>query len=142
MSMLVAALVYMPLLAISLAHFLWSFGATWPIRNRQLLANAVIGRPDADRIPRLRALLVAIFTFAAGIFALSLGDDTAGGLPLTLSALPLAAPFIVRGVLAYTPNWQATHTEPAFALSDRRVYGPVCLFIGISFLVLFILRLI
>jgi hypothetical protein len=142
MSMLVAALVFMPLLAISLANLLWAFGAIWPIRSRELLAQAIIGTPGATRVPRLRALFVALFCFGIGVLALSLGDHDAGGMPLTLSALPAAAPFLVRGALTYTPRWRQDHPEPAFAKSDRQVYGPVCLFIGAGLLLLFVLRLI
>ncbi len=141
MSMLVAALVFMPLLAIALANFLWTFGAIWPIRSRELLAKAIIGTPGATRVPRLRALFTALFCFGIGVLALSLGDHDAGGLPLTLSALPAAAPFLVRGALPYTARWQQEHSEPAFARSDRRVYGPICLFIGAGLLLMMVLRL-
>ncbi|MDF2798983.1 MAG: hypothetical protein K0R85_1727 [Devosia sp.] len=142
MSMLIAALMFIPLLAASFAHLLWSFGATWPIRNEQLLAQTVIGTPGVTRMPsRLVSLAVAIGTLAAGIVALALADHDSGGATLTLVGALCAIPFLARGALGYTARWAERTPEPSFRFNDRRVYSPLCLFIGIGFLVLVLLRL-
>lgn len=141
MSMLVAGLIFVPLLAMAAAHLLWSLGLSWPIRDRELLAKAVIGTPAATRVPRLRAMLVAIVSFATGLLALALADDAAGGWILSALAVPAAGLFLARGGLAFTRPWQHAHPEPAFASSDRRVYGPVCLVIGCGLVVLILMRL-
>ena len=142
MNMVVAALVFVALLTVSLAHLMWSFGLTWPIREEKLLAQTVVGRPGIERMPpRWASFTVSVLTFAAGVLALALADHTSGGLTLTLLALPAAAIFIARGALGYSARWQELTPEPNFRQSDRRIYSPLCLAIGTGFLLLFIMRL-
>jgi hypothetical protein len=142
MNMLVAALIFVALLSVSVAHVAWSFGLTWPIREEKLLARTVVGRPGIERMPpRWMSFAVAVLTLSAGILALALADHTSGGLTLTLLALPLAAVFGGRGALGYTAWWARMTPEPNFRFNDRRVYSPLCLAIGFGFLVLFIMRL-
>ena len=142
MSMLIAAFMFIALLAVSTAHFLWSIGRTWPIRDEKLLAQTVVGFRDIERMPpRLASFAVALATLAAGILALSLADHDSGGLPLTLVGLPLAAVFLARGAIGYTAWWADKTPEPNFRLNDRRVYSPLCLFLGAGFVALAILRL-
>ncbi len=141
MSMLVAALVFVVLLAATLAHFLWAIGSRWPIRDGELLARTVIGRPGVVRVPRLQSLLVAIGALAAGILALSLADHTAGGWELSLAGLALGALFLWRGALSYTAGWRERHPVEPFATLDRRNYAPLCLGIGAGFIILVLMRL-
>jgi len=142
MSMLIASLMFVALLAAAFAHFLWSLGVLWPIRQEKLLAQTIVGSPDIERMPPRWLLLVkAIAALAAGIVALSLADPEGGGLTLTRLALPLAAYFLVRGILGYTPSWAARTPEPNFRLNDRRVYSPLCLLLGAGYLTLFLMRL-
>jgi hypothetical protein len=143
MSMVVASLVFVILLAVSMAHLAWSFGLTYPIRDEKLLAQTVVGRPGIERMPpRWASFGIAVLTFAAGILTLSLADKTSGGLPLSLAALPAAAIFLARGAVGYTQWWASMTPEPNFRVNDRRVYSPLCLAIGAGFLLLFIMRLI
>ena len=143
MSMLLAALIFVPLLAVALAHFIWSMGGTWPIRNEQLLARTVVGRPGITRMPpRLASLAVAALVLAAGVAALALADTAGGGLPLTLLGIVLGAVFLARGAIGYTSRWRAAFPEEPFATLDRRNYSPLCLFVGAGFLVLVAMRLI
>ena len=89
MSMFVAALIFVVLLAVAIAHLMWAVGSPWPIRDPALLARTVIGRPGITRVPRLGALAVAILVLAAGVLALSLADHDAGGWWLTLIGVAL-----------------------------------------------------
>jgi hypothetical protein len=142
MSMLIAAFMFIILLAVATAHFLWSIGRTWPIRNEKLLAQTVVGFEGIERMPpRLASFAVSVATLAAGIIALSLADHDSGGLPLSLLGLPLAAIFLARGIIGYTAWWAAKTPEPNFRLNDTRVYSPLCLFLGAGFLTLVIMRL-
>lgn len=143
MSMLIAAFMFVALLAVATAHLLWSLGRTWPIRNEKLLAQTVVGFRDIERMPpRLASFAVALATLAAGILALSLADHTSGGLPLTLLGLPVAAVFLARGIIGYTAWWVEKTPEPNFRLNDSRVYSPLCLALGAGFLVLIVMRLV
>jgi len=143
MSMLISSLMFIALLAVSMAHFLWAFGRTWPIRDEKLLAQTVVGFRDIDRMPpRLASFGVALATLAAGIFALALADHDSGGLAMTLIALPAAAVFLARGIVGYTAWWAEKTPEPSFRFNDRRVYSPLCLLLGAGFLALALLRLV
>jgi hypothetical protein len=142
MSMLISSFMFIPLLAVSFAHLLWSFGQTWPIRDEKLLAQTVVGFEGVERMPpRLASLMVAVATLAAGIIALALADHDGGGASLTLLGFALAVIFLARGVAGYTSWWVSKTPEPIFRLNDRRVYSPLCLFLGAGFLVLVLMRL-
>jgi hypothetical protein len=142
MSMLIAAFMFIVLLAVSFAHLLWSFGNTWPIRSEKLLAQTVVGFRGIERMPhRLTSFAVAVATLVAGIIALSLADHDAGGTTLTLLGVPLGAVFLARGAAGYTTWWAEKTPEPNFRLNDRRVYSPLCLFLGLGFVALTIMRL-
>ena len=142
MNMLLAALIFVPLLAVSISHFLWSLGATWPIRSEELLARTVVGRAGSSRMPpRPASLLVAVLVLAAGLAALALADPVGGGAALTLLGLLLAAAFLFRGLAGYTARWRRAFPEEPFATLDRNTYAPLSLFIGTGFLLLVLMRL-
>ena len=142
MSMLLAALMFIPLLAIAIAHFLWSIGRSWPIRDPELLPRTVIGMPGVTRVPRLASFGVAVAVILAGVLALALADRTGGGTPITVLGAVVALVFIGRGILGYLPQWaERTPVEPVRTL-DRKTYSPLCLALGAGFLVLVIMRLV
>jgi hypothetical protein len=142
MNMIVAAIVFVILLTVALAHLLWSIGSRWPIKDPELLAKTVIGRPGITRVPRLVSLLVAVVTLTAGIIALSLADHDAGAWWLTLIGAALAAMFLGRGTLGYSAAFQSRYSLEPFVTNNRRVYSPLCLIVGAGFLILVIMRLI
>ncbi|MBN9309811.1 DUF3995 domain-containing protein [Devosia sp.] len=142
MSMFVAALIFVVLLTVAIACLMWAIGAPWPIRDPAVLARTVIGRPGVTRLPKLASLAVAILALAAGILALSLADHTAGDWWLTLIGVLLAAIFFGRGALGYTEGWRARFSEQPFATLDRKNYSPLCIALGVGFLLLVIMRLI
>lgn len=141
MNMIVASIVFVILLAVALAHLLWAIGSRWPIKDPELLARTVIGRPGVTRVPRLASLVVGVLTLTAGVFALSLADHDAGDWWLTATGVVLAAVFLGRGALGYTAGWRAQFPLEPFASKDRRVYSPLCLIVGAGFLILVIMRL-
>ncbi|WP_084587890.1 DUF3995 domain-containing protein [Devosia riboflavina] len=141
MNMFIASMMFIALFAVSLAHFLWSLGRTWPIRNEKLLAQTVVGFKDIERMPpRLASLAVSIATIAAGIYALALADHDSGGTLLDLGGIALAAVFLARGIAGYTTWWKGLTPEPNFRLNDIRVYSPLCLALGLGFLALVVFR--
>ncbi|MEO6394854.1 MAG: DUF3995 domain-containing protein [Devosia sp.] len=142
LAMIVAALIFIPLLAAGVAHLLWALGATWPIRDRLLLAQTVVGTPGVTRMPnRFLTLIVAIAILAAGVLALSLADQSSGGMLLTGAGVVLALLFVTRGIVGFTPVWRNRFPTEPFAALDRKTYSPLILIIGIGFLILVILRL-
>lgn len=142
MNMVVGSLTFVPLLMVAYAHLLWSIGRTWPIRNETLLAQTVVGTPGITHMPnRLVTFVVSMLILAAGIAALALADHTSGGWWLTLLGALLAAVFVGRGVLGYTPGWRARFPTEPFATLDRKNYSPLCFWIGAGFLILVVMRL-
>jgi hypothetical protein len=141
-AMIVASIVFVILLAVALAHLLWSIGSRWPIKDPELLAKTVVGRPGITRVPRLISLVVAVATLVAGLFALSLADHDAGAWWLTLIGVALAAVFLGRGAFGYSAAFQSRYSLEPFATNNRRVYSPLCLIVGAGFLILVIMRLI
>lgn len=142
MIMGIAALVFIPLLAIAIAYFIWALGRTWPLRDNHLLAQAITGRPGKTGLPpRWTFLLVSLFMLAAGIIALSLADHTAGGTTLNALGLGLGGLFLARGIAGYLPGWRATFSAEPFATLDRKTYSPLALFLGAGFLLLVLMRL-
>jgi len=142
MSMLIAAFMFIALLAVSFAHFLWSIGRTWPIRNETLLAQTVVGTRDIQHMPpRMASFVIALALLVTGILALALADHDSGGIALSLLGIPLALVFLARGILGYTAWWAERTPEPNFRLNDRRVYSPLCLFLGAGFVALIVMRL-
>jgi hypothetical protein len=143
MSMLIAAFVCIALMAISVAHFAWGVGLSWPLKNRKLLAQTVVGFTGVEKMPNpLLTLAVAIGTFYAAFIALAMADHDGGGTNLNLVGAIVAVIFLARGGIGYTAKWQAMTSEPIFRLNDKRVYSPLCLFIGLGFAALILLRLI
>jgi hypothetical protein len=141
MNMIVASIVFVILLTVALAHLLWAMGSRWPVKDPELLARTVIGRPGVTRVPRLASLVIAVLVLSAGIVALSLDDHDAGDWWLTVAGVVLAAVFLGRGALGYTAGWRARFSLEPFASNDRRVYSPLCLIVGAGFLILVIMRL-
>lgn len=143
MSMLIAALVCIALLTISIAHFVWGVGLSWPLRDRKLLARTVVGFTGVEKMPHpIITLAIAAGSFYAAAIALAIADHDGGGTALNIVGAVIGVIFLARGIVGYMPQWQAMTAEPIFRLNDRRVYSPLSLFIGIGFFALIILRLI
>ena len=52
MSMFVAALIFVVLLTVSIAHFMWAVGSPWPIRDPLLLRTAAVQPTDLVSLQR------------------------------------------------------------------------------------------
>jgi Protein of unknown function (DUF3995) len=142
MSLFIAAIMFIPLLAIAIAHFLWSIGRSWPIRDPAMLAATVMGFPGRTRMPKLASLGVAVLVLLAGVIGLALADPVSGGIPLDVLGLLIGLIFLARGIVGYTSWWQARTPVEPFRTLDRRNYSPLCLILGAGFLALVVLRFI
>ena len=140
---LIAAVVGIALLAVAIAHLLWSFGLMWPIRDEKLLARTVVGFPGIQRMPaKYKSFGVAVAAFAACTIAFSVADPTSGGVALTVLALVAGLVFLARGAIGYTAWWATKTPEEPFRTLDRKNYSPLCLALGVGFVVLVVMRLI
>ncbi|MCF6326466.1 MAG: DUF3995 domain-containing protein [Devosiaceae bacterium] len=136
-----ASLIFIPLLAISIVHMAWAFGATYPVKDEKMLARTVAGFKNIEKMPpRLASFAVSLLAFGAGIWALALTDPnpslllTAGGVLLTLV-------FLVRGIIGYSKFWRELTPEEPFTSLDKKIYSPLFIFIGTGFLTLSALRI-
>ncbi len=138
----ILSLMFLALLAASMAHLAWSFGLTWPLRDEKLLAQTVVGTAGIERMPpRPMTFAVTMFLIAAMVVGTALGDQDSGGVWLTLAGFAFAVVFLCRGIVGYTDWWAARTPEPSFRFNDRRVYSPLCLLLGAGFSALAIMRL-
>ncbi len=135
----IASLVFIPLLAIAVAHMIWAFGGSYPARTQELLVRTVIGVEGRERVPRLASALIALAILAAGIVALSLADPSPGG-PMLGLGLGFALVFLGRGAIGYTKSWQARTPIEPFRTMDRKFYSPLCLALGVGFIFLIVWR--
>lgn len=136
-----ASILFLCLLTVSLAHFLWAIGSKWPIRDPELLARTVIGSPKVQRVPKFASFVVAVLVLIAAAIGSALADPASGGLLLTLAGAALTLIFGIRGALGYTDFWRARFPLEPFATLDRRIYSPLCLIVALCFAVLVITRL-
>lgn len=138
----IASLVFIPLLAIAMVHFMWAFGSAWPAQDRKSLAHTVVGFKDIQHMPpRPLTALVAIMIFAAGIWALAMTDPNPSWL-LTLVGAALSLVFLGRGIAGFTQKWRDLTPEEPFATFDRKLYSPLCIGLGLGFAFLAVWRLI
>ena len=136
-----ASILFLALLIVAIAYFLWAIGSTYPIRDKALVARAIDGRPGVERLSRAGAFGVAVFALVAAGIGTALGDTESGGLVLTIVGAVVGLLFAVRGVLGYTAGWRAAHPVEPFASLDRRYYSPLCLVVAACFAILVITRL-
>lgn len=140
MIMGIASLVFIPLLAISLVHLMWAFGSTYPVKSEKALAQTVAGFKGIEKMPpRLASFAVSAGALFAGIWALSMADPAPSSI-LTTGGIILSLVFLARGVFGYTKKWQALTPEEPFRAMDKKIYSPLCIFIGVGFLTLILWR--
>lgn len=136
LAMLLAAI----LLVLAAIHAYWAVGGIWPARSEKALARAVVGAPGISRMPPPGASFgVALALVMAALWPIMTLGMVSIPVPLTVFRLAgwlLAAIFLVRGVATYLPAFRRIFPEQPFARFDRLAYGPLCLVLGIAFLVL------
>ena len=120
------------LIVIAAIHLLWALGYWWPIRDETQLARAVVGTRDITRMPGAVAtsLVVVALLFAAAWPWLP--DSPLKGPGLFL----IAVVFQLRALAAYAPFWKRLSPEQPFRRLDETYYGPLCIVLGMIFMVL------
>jgi hypothetical protein len=119
------------LLALAGLHVLWGMGSSFPFRDREQLADAVVGTKD---VPPFSACI----TVAA---ALALAASLVTGLlPLpgrirTVALRVVASILLTRGVagaVGRTSTLSPGSDSPTFKRLDRKFYSPFCLWLAAS----------
>ncbi len=128
------------LLLITALHVYWGIGGIWPGRDAASCAHAVVGFRGVDEMPAPSAAFAVAACLALatlwpmaleGVFATPFAHDG-----LAATAVMIGLVFLGRGILGFTPWWRRLAPEQPFARLDMRLYSPLCLAIGIAFVVL------
>lgn len=136
-SLALAFAICLVLSLISALHAYWACGGHWPGRDAASLSKTVIGAPGLEAMPPAGlTAVVAILIFVAGLMPLMFVFSAPSTLQAKLAGtgmVVLAGIFLVRGMLAFAPIFRNRHPQQPFATLDRRFYGPLCLVIGVGF---------
>lgn len=136
-SLALASAICLVLSLIAVLHAYWAWGGPWPGHDEASLAKTVVGAPGMETMPPAGlTVLVAILIFIAGLLPLVFVSGVPSILPASLvwmGMVLIATIFLVRGILAFTPIFRSRHPQQPFATLDRRFYGPLCLVIGVGY---------
>ena len=128
------------LLLITALHVYWGIGGIWPGRDPASCARAVVGFRGVDEMPSPAAsLAMALCLLLATLWPPALAGVFATPFPpggLATVAVLFGLIFLVRGVLGFLPFWRRLTPEQPFARLDRSFYSPLCLLVGLAFLLL------
>lgn len=128
------------LTVISALHVFWAAGGSWPGHDRKSLALTVIGANGIEKMPpawvtELVACCIMIAgicpLFWVGVFQFPLSDTL-----LWLAMVVLVLVFVGRGISGYLSFFRNSNSEQPFADLDQKYYSPLCLFIGLGFIIL------
>ena len=116
------------LLAIGAMHVVWATGSPWPMKDRRLLTDAVVGSEDDQPPPPSACLTVAGLLGTAA--ALVAGRPRSVPRLSRLGAAGVVAVLTTRGALGLAGRTDIVSpgsSSERFRQLDRRVYSPLCL---------------
>jgi hypothetical protein len=122
-----------PVLLTGLAglHVAWAAGSSWPLPDREALADAVAGRPG-EPFPSPAACLAVAALLTAGA-ATTAGRPHCVPRVARAGSAAVSAAFAIRGVLGLAGRTDLVSpgsASPRFRRLDRRCYAPLCLVIA------------
>ena len=128
-------------LLIALIHFLWGINIYWPAANETAIARAVVGARGITQMPNFWACsFVALALIIGAMIVLQLGGVIAIKVfPLwlfQLAGVGLALVFLSRGIIGFTPFWEALLPEEPFRTWNKQFYSPLCLLLSTAVAVL------
>ena len=116
------------LLAIGGLHVVWATGSSWPMKDRRLLTDAVVG--SKDDVPPSPASCLAVAGLLATAAALVDGRPRALPAISRLGTTGVVAVLAGRGALGLagrTDVLSPGSVSESFRRLDQRVYSPLCL---------------
>ncbi len=129
-----AVLLSVVLAVLAALHLIWALGVWWPVRDETELARTVVGANGITSMPgAVPSALVTVALIAAAVWPWYMAEGTA---PFgRIGGWLIAAVFLARGMVTYLPAWRRTMSEQPFARLDQTAFGPLCLALGVAFLV-------
>ncbi len=136
-----SGLISLMLLGLAVLHFVWGLRIWWPAGDEQALARTVVGAPKITAMPaRSSCFAVTLALSAIALTALVLGGLVGQSLVpnwlFVFAGWGAAAVLLLRGAMAFTPFWARLTPEEPFRTYDRRLYGPLCLALGLGLVLL------
>ncbi len=119
--------------AVAALHAAWASGSTWPARNRQELAEAVVGNRNALPDRRATAAVAGIAGVAAVTTAGAFGESTALVRGRRLVGVALLGRAALGGDVALALLGMPPAGKRFLALDDRW-YRPLCAVLGVAVL--------
>jgi hypothetical protein len=117
------------LFAIAGLHVAWGLGSSFPFRNREELADSVVGTdvvPSSAACAAVAAALVTAASLVAGIVPL---PNRMRAVALRTVTAVLATRGIA-GAVGRTSTLSPGSDSPTFARLDKRLYSPLCLWLA------------
>ena len=120
------------LIIIAAVHLLWALGYWWPIKNETELARTVVGAKGIQNMPGAAAcsLVVVALLFAAAWPWFP--ESALKGFGLFIIAII----FQIRAIAAYAPMMKRITPEQPFRRLDETYFAPLCIALGIAFMVM------
>jgi Protein of unknown function (DUF3995) len=142
---ILALIVFATLTAIAALHAAWGLKIRWPAVSERKLVATVVGRKGLTKMPPpWSCFVVAAAIFLQGVIALLAAGWLAAPLSkpiVSVLALLCALVFVGRGIMGFTPDWRARFPQKPFAALDREYFSPLCLALGVAFVLLSLHRL-
>lgn len=116
------------LLAIAGMHVVWATGSSWPLGDRTLMTDAVVGTDEANAPSAAACLAVAGLLTTAAAFVD--GRPRAAPAISRIGAAGVVATLATRagfGLAGRTDVLVPGSSSARFRRLDRRVYSPLCL---------------
>lgn len=143
MTIILSISVFTVLATIALFHIYWAFGGLWPAKGEASLVKMVIGTKSNHMPGRNITLIVSLLIFIAGCIPLIWIEFLPVPIPRFIVGIALgivAFIFLLRGLISYTPIVTKTYTIEPFSYLNRLYYSPLCLVIGVIYLILLLLK--
>ncbi|MEM9014295.1 MAG: DUF3995 domain-containing protein [Pseudomonadota bacterium] len=141
----VAVLLFLSLISMAALHAFWAFGGLWPGSTERELIDTVVGDPRLQEMPsQVLTVFVAAMLLTSAVIALFAGGLlTAPGWLAISASMAVGIVFLSRGIVGLfffeKVFWQSV--EP-FTTLNLRYYSPLCLALGVGFLILAVSRII
>ena len=116
------------LLAIAGLHVAWAAGSSWPMGDRRILTDSVVGGPSDE--PPSPAACLAVAGLLSTAAALVLGRPRGVPLVSRLGSSGVVAVLTTRGAVGLagrTDLLSPGSVSERFRRMDRRAYSPLCL---------------
>ncbi|TGM02526.1 DUF3995 domain-containing protein [Leptospira jelokensis] len=122
---------------LSLIHIYWGFGGLWPGTTKQDLIDKVFGKGNQFPSP-FSCFFVAtgLFVFSilpwVWIYRFELNWNLQTWNLLSYLMYFVSGIFFLRGCFGYFP-FLTRHWKPIFVYYTKRIYNPLCIFLGLAF---------